>query len=139
MLVVLREGVDFVLHAAGMLSSFNGFSAEKFVLDEHLIEMALQHHAGLSIDDLSEALDVIAAVGPAGTFLGCKHTRAHAAAFGREELFGRDPAAARRARDAMNVSRAATRAVAERLAAYEPPDDLDTVVLRQLDEFCAEA
>ncbi len=139
MLVVLREGVDFVLHAAGMMSSFNGFSAEKFVLDEHFIELALQYYAGLSIDDLPEALDVIAEVGPAGSFLGRKHTRAHAPEFGREDLFGRDPAAARRARDAMNVSRAASRAVEARLAAYEPPDDLDAVVRRQLDEFCAEA
>ena len=134
--MVLGEGVEIVLHAAGMMSSFGAFSAEKLVLDEHLIGLAMQLHRGLSLDDLDEALDVIASVGPGGTYLATRHTREHASEFERPGLFGRDAFAARLTRDAPDVGRVAAGLVEERLGAYRPPDDLDRVLRRQLDEYC---
>ena len=62
---VLRMDVQFVLHAAGILSSFNCFSPEKFVIDDEVLSALRTAHQPIVIDDESLALDVIASAGPA--------------------------------------------------------------------------
>ena len=72
-------GAHFLFQAAGMLSSFNALSLEKYVLDADLIDGAARRGATpcrAGDDDLAE--DVIDAVGPGGGYLGQAHTRRHA-------------------------------------------------------------
>ena len=62
---VLDLDVDFVLHAAGILSSFNCYSPVKFVIDDELIGALRVARRGIAVDDEALALDVIAASGRA--------------------------------------------------------------------------
>ena len=130
------SGAHFLFQAAGMLSSFNALSLEKYVLDADLITAlrAAVDPVRAGEDDLAE--DVIDAVGPGGGYLGQAHTRRHARDHeraGRQlpEAFERWAAAG--GEDAVAV---AARRVQELLAAHEPPDDLDEVTRRQLDSYC---
>ncbi len=128
-------GAHFLFQAAGIMSSFNALSLEKYVLDADLISAlrgAVDPIRG-GADDLAE--DVIDAVGPGGGYLGQAHTRRHARDFEREgeapETFDRWAAAGGR-----EAGEAAAGRVRELLSSYEPPRDLDDATLRQLQAFC---
>jgi trimethylamine--corrinoid protein Co-methyltransferase len=132
----VRAGADFLFQATGILSSFNLLSFEKWVVDDELIGAlkGLQTAIGVTTDELAE--ETIDAVGPAGSFLGSAHTRAHARDFGVSSLLVRETFERWSARSNADLRVAAAARVARLLAAYEPPNDLDTVVRRQLDEYC---
>jgi trimethylamine--corrinoid protein Co-methyltransferase len=70
----VNSGVDFVLHAGGILSSYLAFSYEKFVLDDEMCGMVRRFKQGLVVDDKTLAYDVIASVGPGGNYLMEAHT-----------------------------------------------------------------
>jgi len=70
----MESGIDFVLHSAGILSSYLAFSYEKFVLDDEMCGMTRRMLAGFPVDDESLGYDVIAAVGPGGNYLSQPHT-----------------------------------------------------------------
>jgi trimethylamine--corrinoid protein Co-methyltransferase len=69
MLSTVNAGADFVLHAAGILSSYLAFSCEKFVLDDELCGRVRRFHRPLVVDDETLAYESIARVGPGGHFL----------------------------------------------------------------------
>ena len=129
-------GADFILQAAGALSSLNVLSLEKLVMDDEAIATvrALQAPAVADTDALASA--VIDAVGPAGDYLGQAHTRLHARDLDRPSFLVREAGEAWRARGDADVRAAAAREVDRRLEAHAPPDDLDELVRRQLDEYC---
>jgi trimethylamine---corrinoid protein Co-methyltransferase len=132
----VRAGADFVLQGAGVLSSFNVASVEKLVMDDELVAMlrAEAQPAGADAEQLAE--DVIAAVGPAGGYLGQSHTRRHARDHLRPSFLVRDALERWQAGGAEELRAAAAREVARRLEEHRPPDDLDAVVRRQLDAYC---
>ena len=73
---------------------------------------------------------------PAAAYLGQAHTRRHARDFERAHPGAPEPFerwAAAGGEDAVAV---AARRVQDLLAAHEPPDDLDAVTRRQLDDYC---
>jgi trimethylamine--corrinoid protein Co-methyltransferase len=70
----VNSGIDFVLHAGGILSSYLAFSYEKFVLDDEMCGMVRRFKQGLVVDDKTLAYDVIANVGPGGNYLMEMHT-----------------------------------------------------------------
>lgn len=135
---VLRMDVQFVLHAAGILSSFNCYSPEKFVIDDELLSALRTAQQPIVIDDETLALDVMAACGPGGTVLGQAHTRRHARDGRRGSIMNRDPYQTWRGLGARDLARVAAQRVADSLEAYSPPDDLDPVVRRRLDAYCLE-
>ena len=69
MLTTVNSGADFVLHAAGILSSYLAFSYEKFVLDDEICGRARRFHRPLVVDADTLAYETIARVGPGGHFL----------------------------------------------------------------------
>jgi trimethylamine--corrinoid protein Co-methyltransferase len=133
---VLDLDVDFVLHAAGILSSFNCFSPVKFVVDDELITALGAARRGFEVDDEALALDVIAAVGPGGSALSQPHTRRHARDGRRATIMNRAPFQAWVDRGSHDLAATAAARVDELLAAYAPPDDLDATTRRQLDAYC---
>ena len=133
---VLRMDVQFVLHAAGILSSFNCFSPEKFVIDDEVLSALRTARQPIVIDDETLALDVVASCGPGGTVLGQAHTRRHARDGRRTSIMNRDPYQAWRGLGRRDLAQVAAQRVAESLEAYSPPDDLDPVVRRRLDAYC---
>jgi len=74
LLTTANSGVDFVLHAAGILSSYLAFSYEKFVLDDEMCGMVRRLRRGFTVDADTLAYDVIAKVGPGGNYLMEDHT-----------------------------------------------------------------
>ena len=67
-------GVDYIVHAAGILSSFRSFSYEKLVLDAEMCSLLLRYRRGFEVNDATLAYDVIARVGPGGDYLTEAHT-----------------------------------------------------------------
>jgi trimethylamine--corrinoid protein Co-methyltransferase len=133
---VLRAGAQYVLHAAGVLSSFNCFSPAKFVIDDEVLTALRIARRPIVVDDDTLAFDVVAAAGPGGTVLGHAHTRRHAHERARPTLMNRAPYETWNTLGGHDLAAAAELRVQELLCRYEPPDDLDPVVRRQLDAYC---
>jgi len=74
LLTTVSSGVDFVLHAAGILSSYLAFSYEKFVLDDEMCGMLRRHRRGVAVTTETLAYDVMAKVGSGGNYLMELHT-----------------------------------------------------------------
>lgn len=74
LMTAVNSGIDFVLHAAGILSSYLAFSYEKLVLDDEMCGLVRRVHQGITVDEDTLAYDVIAKVGPGGNFLVDMHT-----------------------------------------------------------------
>jgi trimethylamine--corrinoid protein Co-methyltransferase len=70
----LSSGIDFVLHSAGIISSYLAFSYEKFVMDDELCGMLKHFHKGLEVSPETLAVDVIKNVKQDGHYLGESHT-----------------------------------------------------------------
>ena len=129
-------GGHFLFQAAGVLSSFNALSFEKYVLDADLVAALRAALQDIPVGDDELAEDVIGAVGPGGDFLG---RVAHAAPRAGRRARGRaraEPFERWAAAGGEDAVAGAARRVAELLAAHEPPDDLDAVTRRQLDAYC---
>ncbi len=74
LLTTVNSGVDFVLHAGGILSSYLAFSYEKFVLDDEMCGMMRRYEQGIEVTPDTLAYDVIANVGSEGNYLMEMHT-----------------------------------------------------------------
>jgi trimethylamine--corrinoid protein Co-methyltransferase len=74
LLTTVNAGVDFVLHAGGILSSYLAFSYEKLVLDDEMCGMVRRLHQGIAVSPETLAYGVIADVGPGGNYLMEPHT-----------------------------------------------------------------
>lgn len=74
MLVSLQEGVDLIIHSAGILDGYVSMSYEKFIMDLEIVRMAEYYCKGLSLTDDDLALGVIRDVGPGGEYLTHMHT-----------------------------------------------------------------
>jgi trimethylamine--corrinoid protein Co-methyltransferase len=74
LLTAVNSGADFVLHAAGILSSYLAFSYEKFVIDDEMCGRVRHFHRPPVVDAETLAYDVISNVGPGGNFLREKQT-----------------------------------------------------------------
>lgn len=70
----IASGIDFVLHAAGIISSYLAFSYEKFVMDDELCGMLKHYFGGFEVTPDTLAIDVIKNVGHEGHYLGESHT-----------------------------------------------------------------
>ncbi len=74
LLTTVNSGMDFVLHAGGILSSYLAFSYEKFVLDDEMCGMVRRFRQGIAVTPETLAYDVMAKVGPGGNYLMEAHT-----------------------------------------------------------------
>jgi trimethylamine--corrinoid protein Co-methyltransferase len=74
LLTTVNSGVDFVLHAGGILSAYLAFSYEKFVLDDEMCGMVRRFRRGIEVEPGTLAYEVTEKVGPGGNFLMERHT-----------------------------------------------------------------
>jgi trimethylamine--corrinoid protein Co-methyltransferase len=138
LLAAVNSGIDLVIHAAGILSSYLAFSYEKFVLDDEMCGMLRRLRRGIAITPETLAYDAIAKVGPGGNFLTepqtlerCRSEFWMPAVSDRDRLevwmeSGRQDAAAR-----------ARQRWQQLLAQHQDPP-LDATTARQLQTFVAE-
>jgi trimethylamine--corrinoid protein Co-methyltransferase len=69
MLAAVQSGINFILHAGGMLSSFLTISYEKMMIDDEICGMVRRFEEGVGLEADELALEVITKVGPGGSFL----------------------------------------------------------------------
>jgi len=69
------QGINFILHAGGILSSFMAMSFEKFLIDEEVATMVKKAVSPLTVTEDSIDVDTIKKVGIGGQFLTQPKTR----------------------------------------------------------------
>ena len=69
-----QNGVDLIVHAAGILDSWAAFSFEKFICDLEIISMTEYFLNDLEVNEETLAVDLIREVGPGGLFLNRRPT-----------------------------------------------------------------
>lgn len=134
----VNSGIDFVLHAGGILSSYLAFSYEKLVLDDEMCGMVRRLKQGIVVEPDTLAYDVIANVGPGGNYLMEMHTVKRC----RKEFW--TPAVCDRGGLEAWMQGGQQDAVAharkrwQKLVADHEDPPLDGAIARQLDEFVEE-
>lgn len=63
------SGINYVLHAAGIMQYYTAFSYEKFIVDNEIAGLVLKYLKGYNLEDEMFVLDDIKEVGPGGHFL----------------------------------------------------------------------
>ena len=139
LLTVVNAGINFVLHAAGILGSYLTFSYEKMVVDAEICGMVRRYRQGLTLGEDDLAFDTIAKVGPGGNYLMEDHTLQHFRnAFYRPVIGNRDALPAweeKGSRDMLTRARARWQKL---LSDYETPE-LEAGVREKLDAYVVEA
>ncbi|WP_170302104.1 trimethylamine methyltransferase family protein [Desulfosarcina widdelii] len=69
MLATFQNGVNFVVHSAGILDSYSAISYEKFIMDIEIIDMVQYYLNDAAVDPQTLNLELIRSVGPGGQFL----------------------------------------------------------------------
>ena len=72
MLILLStaiSGINYVLHAAGIMQYYTAFSYEKFILDDEIAGLVRKYLRGYDFTDEMFVLDDIKSVGPGGHYL----------------------------------------------------------------------
>ncbi|HET89218.1 MAG TPA: trimethylamine--corrinoid methyltransferase [Chloroflexi bacterium] len=69
LVTTISSGIDFVLHAGGILSSYLAFSYEKLTLDDEMCGMVRRYRQGIAVNPETLSYDVIAQIGVGGNFL----------------------------------------------------------------------
>ncbi len=137
LLMALVCGVNFVLHSAGILESFNCMSYEKFIIDDEMCGMVKRIQRAIEVNPATLALDVIKAVGPGGHFLDKDHTFDHfRTEFYQPRLSNRDDFVTWQAGGSPQSMGTANKKVKEILATYEAPE-LPADVDKDLQTFIA--
>ncbi len=135
LLTTVNSGMDFVLHAAGILSSYLAFSYEKFVLDDEMCGMVRRLRRGITVAPETLAYDVTAKVGPGGNFLMETHTvKRCRSEFWQPALCDRGGLEAWMTGGRQDAVARARRRWQQLLAEHEDPP-LETTTARQLQAF----
>jgi trimethylamine--corrinoid protein Co-methyltransferase len=133
----VRCGINFVLHACGILGSFVEMSFEKFLADEELCGMVRRMHQPADLSD--EAIDVpmIKKVGIGGQYLTQPKTfRLCRTEFFLPDLSKRQSYDSWKGTGRKRLDQEASEVLARRLDGYEKPD-MDPAIERDLARFVA--
>ena len=138
LLMARLSGINFVLHSAGILESYNCMSYEKFIIDDEMCGMVKRIQRGYDVKPDTLAFDIIKDVGPGGHFLDKDHTLEH---FRRElyqpHLSNRDDFVTWQANGSPQNIETANRKHKEILETYEAPElpaDIDKDLLKFIEK-----
>ncbi|MBW2145219.1 MAG: trimethylamine methyltransferase family protein, partial [Deltaproteobacteria bacterium] len=135
LLMARLSGINFVLHSAGILETFNCMSYEKFVIDDEMCGMIKRIQRGYDVNPDTLAFDVIKEVGPGGHFLDKDHTFDHfRTEFYQPQLSNRDDYVSWEANGSPQSMEAANERYKEILETYEAPE-LPAEVDKELLQF----
>ncbi len=131
------SGANIVLHAAGVLESYNCMSYEKFIMDDEICGMVKRIRKGYRVNADTLGLDVIKEAGPGGHFLDKDHTLTHfRTEFYQPKLFDRDNFESWFAKGSPHSMETASKKFKQILEAYQAPE-LPADVDRDLQKFIA--
>ena len=135
LLTTVNSGINFVLHAGGILSSYLAFSYEKFVLDDEMCSMVRRLHQGINVAPETLAYEVVANVGPGGNYLMEMHTvKRCRKEFWKPDLCDRAGLEAWMQGGRQDAVMRANQRWKALVAEHEDPP-LDGMIKRQLDEY----
>ena len=135
LLTAINSGVDFVLHAAGILNGFMAFSYEKFVVDDEICGMMRKFVQGIEVNSDTLAYDVIAQVRHDGHFLSNRHTVERCRTeFWQPQLARRDSLEDWMKNGKKDATDHARKYWKELLAQHKDPP-IDALVIRQLKDY----
>ncbi len=132
-------GVNLI-YGLGMLDLGMTFSFEQLVIDNEIVRMVQRAISGIEVNEETLAVDLIEKVGPAGTFLGERHTVNHMRAGDEQSiahLFDRTMRATWDAAGQPAINDVANQKVREILENHVPKP-LDKDVQDELDAIVAE-
>jgi trimethylamine--corrinoid protein Co-methyltransferase len=122
-MTAIRNGANFVLHAAGILGSYSAMSFEKFIIDEELCSMVIETLKPIEITDESIDTNFIKEVGIGGDYLIQNKTLEHCrTAFFLPNLVNRKGYNGWREDGHKRVDEKATEILDDRLSSYMKPD-----------------
>ena len=131
----INSGIDFVLHAAGIISSYLAFSYEKFVMDDELCGMLKHFFHGMEVTPETLAVDVINKVGHDGHYLGESHTIERCRSeFWLPDLGDRSGLEAWWGGEQEDTTARCTKRWEKLLSDYQEPD-LDQTVKKQVQDY----
>jgi trimethylamine--corrinoid protein Co-methyltransferase len=132
-------GINFVLHTAGILESYNCMSYEKFVIDDEMCGMVKRIKRGYEVNPDTLAFDVVREVGPGGHFLDKDHTFDHfRTEFYQPQLSNRDDYVSWQAKGSPYSMETANRKYKEILETYQAPElpaDVDKDLLKFIEKL----
>ncbi len=138
LLTTVNSGIDFVLHAGGILTSYLAFSYEKLVLDDEMCGMMRRYERGIEVAPETLAYDVIENVGSDGNYLVEMHTVQRC----RTEFWTPDVADRAGLEEWMATGRKRAVDLAherwQKLVAEHEDPPLDELTVRQLESFVEE-
>ena len=128
-----------LIYGMGMIDMGIAVSYEQLLIDAEFVRMFKRAALGIEVNEDTLALEVIEAVGPAGNYLGQKHTRKHM----REEistvkLIDRKSYEAWEREGSLDIVQRANKEARRILAEHEPAR-LSPDVIRKMDEIIAKA
>ena len=139
LLMARVSGINFVLHSAGILDSYNCMSYEKFIIDDEMCGMVKRIKQGYEVNPDTLALDVIKEVGPGGQFLDKDHTFDHfRTEFYQPQLSNRDDFVTWKASGSPQCMETANEKFKGILETYEAPElspDLDKDLLKFIEKL----
>ena len=137
LLMARLSGINFLLHSAGILESFNCMSYEKFIIDDEMCGMVKRIQRGYEVNLDTLAFDVVKEVGPGGHFLDKDHTFDHfRSEFYQPQLSNRDDYVSWEANGSPADIARANKKYKEILETYEAPElpgDVDGDLLKFID------
>ena len=135
LLTTINSGIDFVLHSAGILSSYLAFSYEKFVMDDELCGMMRHYKKGIEVSPETLAYETIVNVGRDGHYLGEPETLNRCRTeFWQPNLSDRSGLEAFWSDDPQKTTARARKRWQDLLAEHEDPA-LDKTIARQLENY----
>ncbi len=139
LLMAQVSGANFVLHAAGILESYNCMSYEKFIMDDEVCGIVKRIRKGYQVNTDTLGLDVIKEAGPGGHFLDKDHTLKHfRTEFYQPRLFDRDDFDSWCEKGSPQSMDTANKKYREILASYETPElpaDVDKALQKFIEKI----
>jgi trimethylamine--corrinoid protein Co-methyltransferase len=133
----VRCGINFILHACGILGAFIAMSYEKFIADEEVCGMLLKSLEPIDISDEAIDLATIKQVGIGGEYLTHPKTLDRCRTeFFLPDLMNRKDYIGWKASGGNRLDEVATVRVTERLTAYEKPE-IDRETEKALSDYVA--
>ncbi len=128
-----------LIYGMGMMDMGMAVSYEQLLMDAEFVRMFKRAEQGIEVNEDTLALEVIAAVGPAGTYLGQRHTLKHMRKeISTAKLIDRKSFSVWEKEGALDIVRRANRE-ARRIFAEHEPERLDPEALEKIDTIIAEA
>lgn len=138
LLTAANSGIDFVLHAAGIMSSYLAFSYEKLIMDDEFCGMVRQFCRGVEVNPETLAFHVIEDVGPGGHFLNQPQTLQRCRTeFWQPQLGDRSGLEAWWDGDQLDTAARAQKRWQDLLEAYQRPH-LEEILKRQITSYVEE-